>query len=74
MITFVRMSDPRPLRAASEHGRVYLQLPGVRSLVTLSPAEAATLARAMLALPEVRDHEAREVSRILHEDIEQDES
>ena len=49
-----------------------LQLPGVEGLVELTPAEAAQLARRLLALGPVRDHEALEVARALAEDLGDD--
>ena len=66
------MPSSRPIRALAEGDRVLVQLPG-RPVSELTPAEAAALARQLLALGPVRDHEALEVARVLAEDAEQDE-
>ena len=55
------MPSDRPVRAGTEAGRVYLELPGVPGLVGLSPTEAAALARQLRAQPLVRDVEAAEL-------------
>ena len=66
------MPSSRPIRALAEGDRVLVQLPG-RPVSELTPAEAAALARQLLALGPVRDHEALEVARVLAEDVEQGE-